>query len=140
MRRLEIDQEKKTAEMIEELKKDPGKHIKQIADRLGTSEPYARQLLKKLQKSSDPEIQKLCAKREACLWGGRELVAILKEGRLTTYRSIRTKLRENTINAGTRVKEPEELFKGLVKYCKRYQDKEIREIIVAHKKRGGWMP
>ena len=130
----------KRTETIEKLKKDPGISLTLMAKKTGISQSLMSDVLRDLRRSEDPEIKKLCAKREAYLWGGSQLIKILKEQPGANYRLTARKLTSKMQNAKTRTKDPEELLKGLIGYCKKYKDEELREILIKHKKAGGWMP
>ncbi len=132
--------EKIRTEIIEKLEKDPGILVRLMAKKTGISQSSISNALIDLGKSEDPEIKKLCAKREAYLWGGSQLIKILKEQPGANYRLTARKLTSKMQKAKTRTKDPEELLKGLIGYCKKYKDEELREILIKHKKAGGWMP
>ena len=129
-----------TEKLIEELKKDPGITAAKIEQNAGIREDYVRTLLRKLRNSKDKEIERLMDKRQAYENGGSQLLKILKEEPGISYRKTVRELKEKTAGEKMRAGHPIDLFKGLIGYCKRSKDKKIREIIVTHKKKGGWMP
>ena len=132
--------EEKIAKIIEELKKDPGITPKGIEKNTGIKSDYSRRLLKELEKTENPEIKEALIKREEYPKGGNQLLKILRENPGLTYNAAAAKLKVEIKKNKLYAEKPEDIFKRLIWYCKKYQDKKIREIIVAHKKKGGWMP
>ncbi len=134
------DQTQGIEALIKELEKDPGKPAISLAKSLDGSQSGIGLLLRKLQKFKEPEIMKLLAKREAYLKGGSQIVEMIKKDPGISYYSMNRKLKADGQKLRITVAKPEELLKGLIGYCKKYKDKELREILVKYKKAGGWMP
>ena len=126
--------------IIEKLKKDPGVQAKNIGKAVGLNDYSVRKTIHRIKGSEDPELRKLYAKRQAYLKGGNKLVSILQEKPGLSYHTLGRRLKEKGRNARIYPEKLEKLFKGLIDYCKKHKDKELRKIIIEHKKRGGWMP
>jgi len=128
---------KKLLEMIME---EPGKPVKDMAETLGVETSYIYILLRYLRKTKGPEMIKLLAKREAYLRGGKQLLDIITKKPGAGYRVIARELRLDSKKANAQPTRPEESFRNIIGYCKKWKDEELREILLKHKKAGGWMP
>jgi len=107
---------------------------------MGCSKGTVTDAIKWLEASEEPEMKKLLAKRKAYKGGGSQLVKILKNSPGARYQKITMELREDSAKETVRPLDTAELLRGLIKYCKECKDEELREILLKHKKAGGWMP
>ena len=111
-----------------------------IARNIGVHSSSVTNILLQIRKLEDPEIKTLLAKREAYVKGGEELVRMIRENPGISYIGMTKKLKEKVISSRTTYTKPDKLLEGLIGYCKRYKDKELKEVLIRHKKAGGWMP
>ena len=126
--------------LIEELKKEPGMPIMTIERKTGFDRESVRRLLKKLEEIGNPETKKLLFKRKAYLEGGGQLMKILEQEPGIKYGRLIPRIKEEVKKHKTHLRNIDDLFNGLILYCKKYGDKKMKDIIVTHKKKGGWMP
>jgi len=137
---MRIDENSNIAKVIEELKRNPGRSMTMIARNIGVHSSSVTNILLQIRKLEDPEIKTLLAKREAYVKGGEELVRMIRENPGISYIGMTKKLKEKVISSRTTYTKPDKLLEGLIGYCKRYKDKELKEVLIRHKKAGGWMP
>jgi len=126
--------------IIEELKKDPGKHTRDIEKTTGLAEPIVRKTLNLLEGSEEREVRKLMAKRAAYSRGGTYIIKQITKEPGSGYRQIDALVRESCEKDRVKRAETEELLEGIIDYCRKWKDKELREILLSHKNAGGWMP
>lgn len=126
--------------VLEELKKDPGKHTREMEKTTGLREGAIRKILILLEASEEHETKKLMAKRAAYSRGGTYLAKQITKEPGSGYRAIDTVVREGCEKDRVKRAETEELFKWIIEYCKKWKDAELKEILLKHKNAGGWMP
>lgn len=123
-----------------EIEKDPGKTSRAIAKLLGMDDSTVRKKIHELEGLDEPADKKLMAKREVCLNGGAQVVKTIKEQPGASYRKITSDLGCNKKTLAVRIDDPDIIFKRLVKYCKNYKDKELRQILKTHIENWGYWP
>jgi len=127
--------------VLEEIGKDAGKTTREIGKTIGISDDYVRKLIRWLEASEGPEAKKLLAKRAAYARGGAYIVKEIKKEPGSSYRLINARFRTDAQKDRRNNKgDVKELLRGLIMYCKKYKDEELRDILLKHKNAGGWMP
>lgn len=120
----------------EELRKKPERTNLELRKATGLSHDTLSDVLRKMKESKEPEALMLLAKRDAYLDGGAALAEVLRTSPGAKYPEIAIQLLEKTKKSYDIPK----VMERLIEYAKKHKDEGLKEIMLKHKKAGGWMP